>query len=84
VNVVSDGHDETGLGDLGQYGSDDEDEEVSSYLEICACGHNVRQHNADEAELGKAEFTRRGRVAIRLDEFLQVCKLNFGSKSLRY
>jgi histone acetyltransferase len=72
VDVVLDGHSDSGLGDLGQYGSDDDDEEVSSYLEVCACGHSVKEHNADEATLGKLEFTRRGRVAARLDEILQV------------
>lgn len=71
VDVVLDGHSDAGLGDLGQYGSDDDDEEVSSYLEICACGHSVREHNADKSKLGE-EFTRRGRVAFRLDELLQV------------
>jgi histone acetyltransferase len=73
VDVVLDGHSDSGLGDLGLYGSDDDDEEVSSYLQFCACGHNVKEHNAHEATLGKLEFTRRGRVAIRLDEVLQVC-----------
>jgi hypothetical protein len=72
VVVVLDGHSDSGIGDLGQYGSDDDDEEVSSYLQICACGHNVKEHHANETTLGKAELTRRGRVAIRLDEFLQV------------
>ena len=72
VDVVLDGHSDSVLGDLGQYGSDDDDEEVSSYLQICACGHSVKEHNANETNMGKAEFTRRARVAIRLDEFLQV------------
>lgn len=72
VDVVLHGPNDSGLGDLGQYESDDDNEEVTSYLQICACGHNVREHNANEATLGKSEFTRRGRVAIRLDEFLQV------------
>ncbi|KAF9529213.1 hypothetical protein CPB83DRAFT_927116 [Crepidotus variabilis] len=71
VDVVGDGHSDSGLPDLGQYGSDDDDEEVSGYLDACACGHGVKEHNANEVTLGKSEFTRRGRVAIRLDEFLQ-------------
>ncbi|KAJ3513715.1 hypothetical protein NLJ89_g2796 [Agrocybe chaxingu] len=71
VDVVLDGHNDSL--DLGQYGSDDEDE-VSSYLQICRCSHNVKEHNADEAVLGKLEFNRRARVAIRLDEILQVRK----------
>ncbi|CAA7261715.1 unnamed protein product [Cyclocybe aegerita] len=69
VDVVLDGHNDSL--DLGQYGSDDEFEEVSSYLQICRCSHNVKEHNADEAVLGKLEFNRRARVAIRLDEILQ-------------
>ncbi|KIM45219.1 hypothetical protein M413DRAFT_8508 [Hebeloma cylindrosporum] len=71
VDVVLDGHSDSILGDLGQYGSDDDDEEVSSYFETCACGHDVKAHNADEFELGRSEFARRGRVACRLDELLQ-------------
>ncbi len=71
VDVVLDGRSDAGLGDLGQYGSDDDDEEVSSYLETCACGHSVKEHNADKSKLGE-EFDRRGRVAFRLDELLQV------------
>lgn len=72
VDVVLDGHSDSSLGDLGQYGSDDDDEEISSYLELCACGHGVKSHNADEDVLGPSEFARRGRVAVRLDELLQV------------
>ena len=72
VDVVLDGHDDSSLGDLGQYGSDDDDEEISSYLTMCGCGHGVKAHNADEETLGSAEFARRGRVAVRLDELLQV------------
>jgi hypothetical protein len=72
VDVVLDGHSDSSLGDLGQYGSDDDDEELSSYFETCACGHDVKAHNANEIELGRSEFARRGRVACRLDELLQV------------
>ncbi|KAG6880207.1 hypothetical protein C0992_003871 [Termitomyces sp. T32_za158] len=62
---------ESSLGDLGQYGSDaDDDDPDLPYLETCACGHDVRDHNADEFELEPAEFARRTRVAIRLDELL--------------
>jgi len=74
VDVVLDENDSS-LGDLGQYGSDDDEEDVSSYLEVCGCGHGVKQHNADEALLGRSEFARRGRVAIRLDELLKVSVL---------
>ncbi|KAG6849052.1 hypothetical protein H0H93_011777 [Arthromyces matolae] len=72
VDVVLDQQitNESSLGDLGQYGSDDDDFDLS-YLGMCACGHGVRDHNADETQLEQAEFARRTRVAIRLDELLQ-------------
>ncbi|KAF8638044.1 hypothetical protein AX16_010676 [Volvariella volvacea WC 439] len=58
------------LGELGQYGSDDED--ISApYLDVCFCGHQVKDHGASPAELSPEEFARRGRVAVRLDELLQ-------------
>jgi len=79
VDVVLDAHNDSSLGDLGQYGSDDDDEEVSSYFETCACGHDVKAHNADEIELGRSEFARRGRVACRLDELLQVSWFTWAS-----
>ncbi|KXN91016.1 hypothetical protein AN958_03083 [Leucoagaricus sp. SymC.cos] len=62
-----------GLFGLGDYGSDDDDEANGplSYLEFCQCGHDVKYHGANEAELGSNEFTRRARVAIRLDELIQ-------------
>lgn len=72
VKVVPDEHSDSVLGNLEQYGSDDEDEEISSYFQQCACGHGVSDHGADESILGTAEFARRGRVAARLDELLQV------------
>jgi hypothetical protein len=94
VAVVLDEHSDSTLGTLEQYGSDDDDEEVSSYLDTCACGHGVKAHNADEIALGKSEFARRGRVAIRLDEVLQVNTSNYsrngvptfylGAKIVRY
>ena len=62
---------ESSLGDLTQYGSDDEDSS-SQYLRTCACGHDTKQHGADEERIGKDEYARRGRVAIRLDELLMV------------
>ncbi|KAG5723750.1 Histone acetyltransferase gcn5 [Termitomyces sp. T112] len=73
VDVVLDQQftNESCLGDLGQYGSDaDDDDSDLPYLQMCACGHDVRDHNADEFELEPAEFARRTRVAIRLDELL--------------
>jgi len=62
-----------GLFGLDDYGSDDEESKGQlSYLEFCQCGHDVKYHGANEAELGSEEFTRRARVAIRLDELIQV------------
>jgi hypothetical protein len=43
-----------------------------AYLDKCGCGHGASFHGASETEVGRDEFARRGRVAIRLDEFLQV------------
>ena len=62
---------ESPLGNLEQYGSDDDDM-VTDYLETCACGHGVQDHGADVSEIGTEEFRRRGRVAVRIDENLQV------------
>lgn len=59
------------LGDLGQYGSDDEDTQLP-YLDECGCGHGVMEHGVEDIGVGTEEFKRRGRVAIRLDELLQV------------
>ncbi|TFK54113.1 hypothetical protein OE88DRAFT_1625098 [Heliocybe sulcata] len=61
---------DTSLNDLTQYGSEDE-ESMDDYLQDCACGHHVNAHGADESSLGRTEFLRRARVAIRLDEFLE-------------
>lgn len=57
------------LGDLNQYGSDEDDE--PTYLETCVCGHDVVEHGADEVALGREEFSRRARLATRLDEMLR-------------
>ena len=35
---------------------------MTSYLEICACGHRVLEHGADVSEIGTDEFRRRGSV----------------------
>lgn len=43
----------------------------SSYLEMCSCGHDVSAHNADLRSLDRQEFERRGKVAIRIDEFFK-------------
>lgn len=69
--TLDDAPPESSLGDLGQYGSDEEDS-ATEYLEICNCGHSKQAHGADELEIGREEFARRGRVAVRLDELLQV------------
>lgn len=45
----------------------------TTYLDSCGCGHGVADHGASESELGREEFMRKGRVAIRLDELLEVC-----------
>jgi hypothetical protein len=42
------------------------------YLNECNCGHDVPSHGADISILGKPEYQRRGRVAVRIDELLQV------------
>lgn len=42
------------------------------YLASCACGHDASEHGADLHELGVEEFERRARVAVRMDELLQV------------
>src|ERR1700722_4859811 len=71
VNVTLDDELETefSLGDPTRYSSDDDD---AAYLDICACEHSVKEHSADQSELGEEEFARRARVAARLDELLQV------------
>ena len=68
--------------------SSDDDERDSRYLAVCACGHGTLSHGADEARLGRSEYVRRARVAIRLDELLMVssvtCIWNFASCLTRY
>lgn len=41
------------------------------YIATCRCGHDVGDHGALE-DIPTEEFNRRGRVAIRLDELLEV------------
>lgn len=43
-----------------------------AYLSDCQCGHDVPSHGADISVLGRPEYQRRGRVAVRIDELLQV------------
>lgn len=71
IQVVLDDQDsrKSSLGALDQYGSDEDDE--PAYLCTCICGHEVGDHGADESTMGREEFSRRGRLAIRLDEMLQ-------------
>lgn len=56
--------------------ADDSEELIGSgdvqYLSQCACGHGIQEHDADEGMLGRDEYIRRARVAIRLDEMLSV------------
>lgn len=62
--------------DLTGYGSeDDEGSGATEYMSHCACGHGVREHSSSASELGENEYMRRARVAIRLDELLQVDSL---------
>ncbi|KAG1771762.1 hypothetical protein EDD22DRAFT_768935, partial [Suillus occidentalis] len=70
VEVVLDDdvHQKSLLGDLTQYGSDEED--GPAYLETCICGHDVADHGVQLAALGREEFSRRARLATRLDELL--------------
>jgi histone acetyltransferase len=73
MNVVSDEKDmDSSLESLEQNGSKDE----TSYLDTCDCGHTARDHGADVSNTGSEEFARKGRVAVRLDELLQVCILS--------
>ena len=55
----------------------DEDDRDKRYLDTCVCGHDVSAHDADEASLGRDEFVRRTRVAVRMDELrsVSVCRL---------
>ncbi len=71
VVLDDDIHSNTSIAGVGQYGSDDEDGSPP-YLDSCACGHSAKDHDASEALVGKEEFSRRTRVAIRLDELLKV------------
>jgi len=43
-----------------------------AYLSECQCGHDVPSHGADVSVLGRPEYQRRGQVAVRIDELLQV------------
>ncbi|KAA1474031.1 Bromodomain-containing protein [Dentipellis sp. KUC8613] len=58
------------LVDLAQYGSDDDDG-MATYLLSCDCGHSVKDHGADETAVDQAEYARRARVAVKIDEHLE-------------
>ncbi|KIY49105.1 hypothetical protein FISHEDRAFT_42038 [Fistulina hepatica ATCC 64428] len=47
------------------------DEHNFGYLEMCACGHSMKAHGADDTFMSKEEFSRRAALAIRLDEYFQ-------------
>ena len=47
------------------------DDHPNHYLALCACGHALGEHGLSD-ELPEQEILRRGKVAIRLDELLQV------------
>ncbi|KAI0344707.1 hypothetical protein BDW22DRAFT_1326844 [Trametopsis cervina] len=51
--------------------SDEDYDGTQSYLSSCSCGHDATDHGADLSEISSTEFSRRGRVAVRLDELLQ-------------
>ncbi len=55
--------------------SDEDYDGSESYLSSCGCGHDATDHGADLGEIERTEFNRRGRVAVRLDELLQVCSV---------
>ena len=44
------------------------------HLKFCNCGHSYEDHGCDAA-LDREEHSRRARVAVRIDEFLEVCSL---------
>ncbi|KAF7306116.1 Histone GCN5 superfamily [Mycena chlorophos] len=69
VVLDTDDDNNSDLGELDQYGSDDEDG-PPSYLDRCACTHDMYDHGANQPLLGRDEFIRRARVAVRADELL--------------
>ncbi len=56
------------------------------YLSSCSCGHDLADHGADQDLIGSEELARRGRVAVRIDELLQVSSrvLIFYIQTLNY
>ena len=72
VTLDTSSEEDSSLGNLDQYGSDDEDDKDSRYLRECECGHGLPEHGADENVLGIEEYNRLGRAAFRLDEILMV------------
>jgi hypothetical protein len=43
-----------------------------SYLRLCGCGHSPQQHGANAAAVDEEEYTRRAKLALRIDEHLEV------------
>lgn len=54
--------------------SAEDEDKPDSYLSSCTCGHEASDHGADLSDISRSEFKRRGRVAIRIDELLQVSR----------
>lgn len=54
--------------------SDEDYDRPDSYLSSCSCGHDASDHGADLSVISRTEFKRRGRVAVRIDELLQVSR----------
>ena len=54
----------------------DFDETPLEYLSVCACGHGQALHGAEKDVIGADEFVRRGRVAVRIDELLEVSAIS--------
>ncbi|KAI0081351.1 Bromodomain-containing protein [Panus rudis PR-1116 ss-1] len=46
-----------------------DEEPDAEFLQVCECGHTATEHGADQAVLGSVEFFRKGRAAIRMDEY---------------
>lgn len=57
----------------GNESDDDDEPPPTRYLDRCECNHGVDAHGANVSKIGHEEFIRRGKVAVRLDELLEVC-----------
>jgi len=54
----------------------EEDAEFSEEMSACACGHSWNKHGSLN-RLVDREVERRAKVALRADEFLEVCALDY-------